>query len=183
MAKFSRTVWLSLLALVSPSVLAAQARIPEGQNKTPKEFIEGFYQWYVPLSFKENATTASDAALKLKRQAFSRQLFSLLRQDSTAQAACGELIGLDFDPFLNTQEPSERYEVGPVAKTGETYRADVYRVERGQRSEKPDVTVEVAQRNGRWVFVDFDYPDGQSLVSVLRSPRPKCTVPRASSRK
>jgi hypothetical protein len=44
---------------------------------------------------------------------FESGLLAALKEDVAAQAAAkGEIVGLDFDPFLNTQDPAESYEVG-----------------------------------------------------------------------
>jgi hypothetical protein len=65
---------------------------------------------------------------------------------------------LDFDPFLNTQDPCERYEVGAATQYQQTYRVPVFSICSGKKGEQPDVTAEVAARGGRWVFINFAYP-------------------------
>jgi hypothetical protein len=101
-------------------------------------------------------------------------LASLLVKDTSAQAKCKELVGLDFDPFLYTQEPSGHYKVGAIRQLGKTYRADVFPAENDKESRKPDVIAEFEKREEHWVFVDFHYPSGSDLITVLRS-RPPCS--------
>jgi hypothetical protein len=41
----------------------------------------------------------------------------------------------------------------------------------GKKHEKTDVVAVVVQKNGRWLFVNFDYPEGRDLLAVLKSLR------------
>ena len=104
-------------------------------------------------------------ALKLKPNAFAAELSRLLRQDSEAQAkVTGEIVGLDFDPLLASQDPSERFVVQNVTRKAGSYRVEVYGISSGQRRE-------VRFNNGHWRFVNFHYDnDGQpdDLVSLLK---------------
>ncbi|MGH9616889.1 MAG: hypothetical protein ACRD28_09125, partial [Acidobacteriaceae bacterium] len=154
----------------------------EGHDSS-RGFVEGFYQWYVPVALSDSATRTWDIALKGRRSDFSPELARLLSEDSAAQAKCEELIGLDFDPLLNTQDAAERYDVGEITHEGQDYRAAIFSVQSGKRSEKPDVNAEFSEQEGHWVFVNFYYPDGTNLLKILKSPRPKCSVPRPASAK
>jgi len=169
--------WLVLLML--PCSLAAQEGSKEG-SKSPREFVQEFYKWYVPKALNSKITRAWDAALKYKSAAFSHELAQLLREDSAAQAKCEELIGIDFDPFLNTQDPANGYEVGEIKQNDKHYRADIYSVESGKRSEKSRVSADIVENKGHWVFVNFFYSDGGDLLKILKTPRSKCEAPRSS---
>jgi hypothetical protein len=160
--------------LALPFLLGAQAKAVKNPSVAPQRFLDEFYQWYTPLTHKNNTTTAWDVAVKLKGKSFSAQLARLLKQDSVAKASCRELIGLDFDPFLNTQDPSQQYKVGNVTRTGETYRADIYRVAAGQQAKKPDLTAEFTKKNDGWMFLNFFYPNGTNLLAILSAPQEKC---------
>lgn len=156
-------------------LLAPQARV-EGRGQAAeavKDFAQGFYSWYVPEALKTEETPAWSVALKYKRSAFSLALFRALKEDSDAQAkASGQIVGLDFDPFLNTQDPCDRYEVGTVTPQNARYRVDIYGVCSGKRNEKPDVVAEVARRDGSWAFTNFLYPAiHRDLLGTLRTLR------------
>jgi hypothetical protein len=168
----------AFVVLLVPVLLGAQIKAPGNPSMAPTKFVEEFYRWYTPLTQKNNTTTTWDIAIKMKGKIFSDQLARLLNQDSIAKAACRELVGLDFDPFLNTQDPSEHYEVGSATRTGRTYRVDIYRVEDGQRAKKPDLTAEIIQKNDSWNFLNFYYSNGSNLLTILRSPQEKCSDPR-----
>lgn len=173
--------WLILLML--PCSLAAQAEGSKEVSKSPREFVQEFYKWYVPKTLDSKMPRAWDVALKYKSAAFSHELAQLLREDSAAQAKCEELIGIDFDPFLNTQDPANGYEVGEIKQNDKHYRADIYSVESGNRNEKSRVSADIVESEGHWVFVIFFHTDGGDLLKVLKTPRPKCEAPRSSGQK
>lgn|SRR5487761_55474 len=165
--------WNLLLLLAIPCSVGAQAKSAQDTHKSAGEFVQQFYDWYVPRALKHNAGPASDLALKYKDRVFSPKLFRALKEDSDAQANVnGPIVGLDFDPFLASQDPAERYEVGKATRKGGSYWVDVYGIWSGKKSEKADVVAEVARTDGRWLFVNFYYPNAASprsgdLLSVL----------------
>jgi hypothetical protein len=85
-----------------------------------------------------------------------------------------EIVGLDFDPFLNTQDPKKNYVVGKAAFQGDRWRVEIFVLTEGKKPANPDVVAEAARRNGRWVFLNFHYgksvsPENENLVSVLQA--------------
>jgi hypothetical protein len=173
----------SLVLLMMPWSLGAQANGSHDVSVSPREFVEGFYKWYAPRALRDNATAAWNIALKFRSSDIGPQLAQLLKEDSTAQARCQELVGLDFDPFLNTQDPAERYEVGKITQKGKHFQAEIYSVQSGERSSKPALNAELSSDSGHWIFVNFHYPDGSDLLTILKSPRPACSVPRVPNNK
>jgi hypothetical protein len=133
---------------------------------------------YLPEVLKANEAPAWNVALKFRREAFSVTLFRALKEDSDAQArASGEIAGLDFDPFLNTQDPCDRYRVGAVASQGAGFRVAIYGMCSGRRDERPVVIAEVERQRGSWVFADFLYPtirtDLLRTLKALKAERQK----------
>jgi hypothetical protein len=104
-----------------------------------------------------------------------------LRIDSEAQArAKGELVGLDFDPFLGSQDPADRYEARHATVNGGTCSVGVWRAsptDTAAKMDKPEAVAELRQQNGRWQFVNFRYsvggPDLLHLLANLRDERRK----------
>jgi hypothetical protein len=143
--------------------------------------VEGFYKWYVS---RIPSNVSWDFALKYRSSAFSPQLLRLLKEDRAAQAACEDIVGLDFDPILNTQDPENRYEVGNITHAGQNYKADIYGVRSGKRSEKSSVIAEFTKGNGHWYFVNFHYETDSStdLLTILKNPE-KCLSPRSPGKK
>jgi hypothetical protein len=167
---------LAILTLVFPS--GAEPQGSATGSTSVRQFVQNFYSWYVPKALDQNESRAWNLALKYKTEDFSPELAKLLSEDSAAQAKCEELVGIDFDPFLNSQDPAQHYEVGLISQDGQHYFADIHSIEGGKRSEHPRVKAEVARSNGRWVFTNFLYLDGTDLLSILKSPRPKCGMTR-----
>ena len=149
------------------------------QTATPasaRDFVRRFYAWYVPQALANHREPSSNIAIREKRNEFSRDLYQALKNDSDAQSkAQGDIVGLDFDPFLNTQDTCKRYDVGNATKAGNAYRAEVFSVCGGKRSPTPDVVAEVQWTDGHWEFVNFIYPDmkdhpeAANLLAVLNA--------------
>ncbi len=163
-----------MLLFAWPSL--AQAKSEAETFRSVRDFVSEFYSWYVPEAVKKHKGPAWDLVLKYKGHTFSAELFRALRDDSRAQARVqGEIVGLDFDPFLNTQDPCESYELGNITRKDHHYRIDLYSVCSGKRSERPSVICEVARTNGNWVFVNFlyenmmkEYPNSANLLATLK---------------
>ena len=158
--------------LLAAFVCSPQNRVQsKGQTaEAAKDFVQGFYNWYVPVTLRDNPVSASDIALRQRPTDFSPVLFRALEEDSKAQAeAQGYIVGIDFDPFLASQDPCDHYDVGTITHQGVGYRVDIYGVCSGKRDEKPDVVAEVTNKDGSWTFTDFLYPATHSdLLGTLR---------------
>jgi hypothetical protein len=157
-----------LLAL--PFSLRAQSGSEANASDSVKKFVQGFYDWYVPKALSSRSEPASNIAIKAKGICFSPELGRKLREDAEAQAkAEGEIVGLDFDPFLGGQDPGRHYSVGKVALKGESYLVEIHRVSSGKPEGELTVTAEVTGKNGQWYFVNFIYPNGHNLLGVLKA--------------
>ncbi len=138
------------------------------------QFVQKFYNWYVA---REKALTKANShkdvmevALKEKRSAFSPELARALDEDVIAsRKSPGEIVGLDFDPILASQEDPERYVVGEVHANGNHYLVDVFGFLEGKKDSKPTVVAELTLKNGQWTFANFHYEgDTSNLVDVLK---------------
>ena len=92
-----------------------------------------------------------------------------------AQArAEGEIDGLDWDPFLNSQDPCNQYEVRKVTKKGLNYLVEILGTGGCEEHTKPDIVAELTQQNGTWVFVNFrdSAGPGDDLLSALKRLHP-----------
>jgi len=153
-----------------PFSVKAQSGSEANASDSVKKFVQGFYDWYVPKAVSSRSAPAWSTAVKEKGSCFSPELGRKLREDSEAQAKDeGEIVGLDFDPFLNGQDPGRHYSVGKVVPKGETYLVEIHRVVAGKPEQKTMVTAEVTGKNGQWHFVNFVYPDGHNLLGVLKA--------------
>ena len=179
--RYTRICCSLALVMVAFSLMA-QTKGPQYADNSPRGFVEGFYSWYVPRALNQDTTSGWRETLRLMRADISPQLAKLLEEDSAAQSKCKDLVSLDFDPFLYTQEPAEHYETASIVQTKTAYRANIYRLEAGPRAQKPDIIAEFTQKDGHWFFVNFIYPGGSDLLTVLKS-RPRCTTSKGTSHK
>ena len=95
--------WYSLILSMVLCLPQAGAQVTARVDKSSREFVDSFYQWYVPRTHSNLPDGFWDSALRYKRSAFSAELFGLLKENADAQARCHDLVGLDFDPFLTTR--------------------------------------------------------------------------------
>lgn len=167
-----------MVCLALPTVFRGQTTT-SGERESLHAFVQGFYDWYVPKALSDSSVPPSEIALKERSSVFGPQLAAALREDYAAQAkAPGEIVGLDFDPFLNTQDPCERYEVGTGTQKGDTYLVDVYAICSGKKSSVADVVAELLPKGNRWEFINFrypnqakQYPNSADLLSILKMQR------------
>lgn len=169
----SHMVALTFLSFYAPAVFA-QGKTPEEIQQSCKKFVQGFYNWYVPSLTKNNNSPTPTIAIANRKSSFDPTLYRKLKDDFDASAkVSGEIVGLDFDPYLNAQDIGDKYVVGKVTpKKSGTYWVEVHSVAGGRRNPKPDVTPELAFRNGKWQFVNFHYgksdiPVNENLISIL----------------
>ncbi|TPM16301.1 hypothetical protein [Mesorhizobium sp. B2-3-5] len=134
---------------------------------TAVQFTQAFYDWYGPAAFK-NADQAYAAAISDHASEFDPRLLEALREDLAAQSkVSGEIVGLDFDPFLFSQDPAEFYQAGKSSNHGGVYSVELHEVVGAKPSTATDVTAQIEIENGSWRFVNFVYPDGNDLLKVL----------------
>jgi hypothetical protein len=146
-------------------------------DQSCRDFVQRFYDWYFLKALDLHAGRPEDLALRYRSAEFSSELVRELREDFKAQDEDpGEIVGLDFDPFLASQDRSEHVVVARVRHKNGSYLVQVYGMSAGTRSER--VVPELVRQNGQWVFVNFHYPDvdhdpakNGDLLSILKSLR------------
>ncbi len=159
-------------------LVSGQAHGQQKADRTAKQscrkFVQSFYDWYV----RATQNTGYEAAVKRRRSAFSPELLRRLNEDLAAQKKVpGEIVGLDFDPFLNAQDIAPKYTVGKVHQKGDRYLVQVFGIWSGKKGEIPSVEPELKRADGRWVFLNFHYhtdkknPANENLLNVLKSLR------------
>lgn len=155
------------------------------------QFVQKFYDWYIvrEKELRDSPKDVMEVAMKEKRSCFSPELLKALQEDVTAaHKSPGEIVGLDFDPILNSQEYPGRYVVAKVHARGDfltprqqspslalsgsgqmlnvAYLVDVFDVRDGKKEAKPTVTPELVSKNGHWIFTNFHY-EKDNLLNVL----------------
>ncbi len=164
MKHFAYVAFFSALALL-------QGGARQDDEKSCKDFVQGFYDWYVPHALADNKGPAWGLALKARESAFTPELLRAIGADLDAQAKSSgdDIVGLDFDPFLNSQDPDKRYVTGAVRLEGERCWVNV----RGNLSGS-HLVAELTRKSGGWGFVNFHYgettgPDDENLLRMLKA--------------
>lgn len=155
--------WILVVSIVTGSSLPSQAQAVQYIRNSCRNFVQQFYDWYVKRP-------EYPRALMYRPSAFSPELSQRLREDHEAQAkAQGDITGLDFDPFLNSQDPAEHYVVAQIKLTGEhACWAEIHRGSPDKMSKATYVAAELVSNVGRWHFVNFYYsvPNSDFSASV-----------------
>jgi hypothetical protein len=162
----------AVCALAAAPWLAAEAPTPASRAQA---FVAAFYAWYQGPSKPQDVA----AVLRAKKDALAPELYRALEADLAASRKNkDEVVGLDFDPFLNTQEDSPALVAGPAVADGSAHRVPV--IEPGGKTR---VTVEVdcaaACRITNLHYPNAPSPDDENLLALLkllardRAPRKK----------
>jgi len=170
-----RTITLCALLLSLACTPLYPQTAPAATETSCRQFVQQFYDWYL-LKAKSSNDRASDLVLKEKSYVLSRELAKQLKEDSAAQnRAKGELVGLDFDPFLNTQDPSfEKCVTGKVVVQAAACRAEVTCNFPGPQGDKSVIKPELTFNGSQWLFVNFHYhfdSGDDNLLNILKGLR------------
>jgi hypothetical protein len=137
----------------------------ETQQTSARNFVQSFYDWYVPIAGAENNEPACAIALQRRPESFSPVLSRAVEKELAAQAAAHEVLHLDFDPILNSQDPAPRFALTKVSHRADHDDIDLDAIYNDHREHA--VTARVKQQDGRWIFTDFLYENGDSLSKLL----------------
>jgi hypothetical protein len=176
----------------SPTPQTAKTKQPETEGaqarneQSCQQFVQDFYNWYVaggPSGGKlRTGARAWDDVLRLRPEALSPDLLGLLKDDLAAsQASPDEIVGLDWDPFLASQDPSSKFSVESLSVQTDHCNAWVEGIENGKKRES--IGPELIRKGESWVFINFHYkgqsPQDENLVSALKMLRDerKKTIP------
>ncbi len=168
-----------MLWLVLGTTATAQSPNRSQAEESCRRFAQQFYNWYVPFTQKRLHMPAFNMALQRRAEVFSPELLQALRTDAQAQARVkGEIVGLDFDPFVGSQDPADHYEARQPTLNGGKCSVGVWRAsptDRAAKLNRPEAVAELKIQNGRWRFVNFRYsiggPDLLRLLANLREER------------
>jgi len=154
------------IALASSVFASAQPSV-----ESCRKFVESFYAWYVPRVQK--TPDLPILALKQKPEAFAPALRSALQADFEASAKVkDDIVGIDYDPFLGSQDLAERYDLRNVAIKNDSCFAEIWGkwpANPGDRQQpRPDAIAELKLDGETWQFVNFSYPyDDMDLMGNL----------------
>jgi hypothetical protein len=161
---------LFLLILCLGQTATAQPQAT--QSSQAIAFVQSFYDWYLPIVNDDKLHEAADnIAIKRRPELFDQTLLRTLQNDAAAQAKSPEyLVGLDYDPFVNTNgDPAPHFKA--IRATGPLVTVVGY----DEQLSKPLVTlnIEVRCKQDHCVIVNIHYPAHNgipkcNLLSILR---------------
>jgi hypothetical protein len=153
----------------------AQQQTELSEAQSCRQFVQDFYNSYFDGLNAEiasrNTTPVEEQIIQQRPAVLAPELSQMLAADREAQKeAPGDIVGLDFDPFLNAQDWEGKYWVNSVNLEDGVCRASVWGIDAGKK--KPVVEPVLKSLNNSWVFTDFFYPEGKqhgdaSLVGTL----------------
>jgi len=163
---------LALLLLAGSAVSAAPPAQGDAKSRA-QTFARSFYDWYTEAGQERNV----EVVLLLKKDVLTPELYEALKADAEVTSkAEGELVGLDFDPFLNAQEAAYAYELGEVVEQAGDFRIPIYGHwgDQARPQKHHDLTAQVRCAADGCRFVNFHYPKSKllldrDLASVLKA--------------
>jgi hypothetical protein len=165
--RYLLTFGVIMLYMVTLSDLKAQTLVNE--KAEAKAFVKKFYDWFLPLSNKpidRKNPVSPIAVLNQRPEYFDEPLRKAILDDAAEKAKHPyELVGLDFDPFLDANDNVLGYKLGNVKQVGNKFWIEI--------SVGDHIIAEVMKADGSWKFTNFFYPNNKqySLLQVLASPR------------
>ena len=170
MRKCRLALFGAVLMVFMPSFSALAQAAPD-QSESCRRFVQDFYSWYVAAWARRdkhgpNSPTPYETIMKERSYLRAPSLLAALKQDdAAAEKNPGEIVGLDFDPYVNAQDFGESYRVGKVSVTGSTCKAAVYSY--WDRRRRDDLVAELDWSQGKWHFANFHYLYDGKLTDLL----------------
>jgi hypothetical protein len=173
-------VWMIMMLLVvSCSNTSKHSVVNDKENA--KVFVQNFYDWYKKL-YNQGVTATDNIGtdaymIKHKPQYLDDSLLNAFIEYYKAEPKeADEIVGLDFDPILDSQDIGWDYQTGKVRQVGDKFFIDIHCDIHGKPKDTilaspPIIVAEVVKNNGQWKFVNFLYPPpegkGEDLLKML----------------
>jgi Protein of unknown function (DUF3828) len=158
-----RTILIAALFLSLQSLAGAGVR---GQQPSAPSAVNSFYRFHLSHNMDFNARN-----IQLRRRWLTPEFYQLLlnkikRQAAYSKAHPDEIPDYDGDPFTDSQEYPDSFQVGLPMASGAVEMIGVTlfwsaRTSRGR--DKRNITVELTQSSGRWLINDIINSEGSSL--------------------
>jgi hypothetical protein len=160
-------ILLAVQAILSFQSHKIQTHRPGSDSASVRKFVQSYYDWYIPVAANEKID-GQILAVVGSVDAFTPGLHHALQEDMVADRHSELLVGLDFDPFLNSQDPPSHYLAGKVAKKGKSWLVQVQIPSIQGSPAATMVTAQVEKMDYGWRFQNFLYPNGGNLLGILR---------------
>lgn len=133
-----------------------------------RAFVVEFYGWY----WKADSTKNIDTVMARHRDWLTADLAALVDFDNACAARAHGECQLEEDPFLASQDPCQRYEVGGALAHGDTIGVSIFGVCDGKRDTVPAVIAMVVPHDSGWQFANFVYPAEKTDLRAILSQKP-----------
>ena len=168
---------VNIIVLSACMVSNANAQAKTDEKENARIFVQRFYDWYTVLynadtPGKIQTVSPEAAALNKKKECFDTALREALIEDNKAQAKADEIVGLDSDPFLASQDNGFAYQTGSVKQVGNKFLVDVHcdligKSRKAILAAEVAVVAEVVKNDGHWIFTNFIYADEKGKTDLL----------------
>lgn len=150
-------VLLGIVASCGRPPGAGLAGSPHGDSASAREYVQGFYDRYLATERTEGGGPAHWRLLG--SDVLDSTLVAALREDSAFgdQRHPGSREGLNFDPFLASQDPCPRYEAIRARSEGPGFHVTVRPLCADSSWQNQGPVVEVSYRDARWRIVNVHY--------------------------
>jgi hypothetical protein len=141
----------------------AATSMAQDSSLAVRQFVQGFFDWYTPIAVSDTGQGPQWWSVLTQADRYlDRALATALRGDSIARLASPERQTreiLNFDPFLNSQDPCGPNEVMEVIRVGSVFRVPI----RSCGARRANMTVEVRAVDGRFRISTVIYNSGRDL--------------------
>ena len=162
------------------TVRAQLALAPTAAQRDAMTWVDGLLRRYVG----QFAPTAQHPAGWTPERIIERDLTPELRAALAADRAAavanpGEIVGLDFDPFVAAQDFCDAgYAARATSSRGDSVYVAVHADCEWGQPLVPDVVYVLLRRDGRWLVADLQFPGQTSLLRLLKSLADERAKPR-----
>lgn len=156
-----------------------QIRIESPRERSSGKFVQEFYNWYIAKGRSSEGSGSTDDVLRFKPNVLSLKLHGMLKEEYAVEAKmnCCADLQLDFDPYINAQDYPPNLEARTATYHDGKCRASVWVTDPPANYNLVDP--ELVLQNGKWVFINFHYPDPETpsdenlidMIIMLRKDR------------
>src|ERR1700761_2569522 len=101
-----------------------QSKPSPGSDASCQAFAQSFFDWYCD-QIRDLRTVNMPALIRAKRDLFTTEFYSYLRAEADAQAKSTEVVDIDMDYFLVSQDPCGKYLAQAPVQEGRVYSVEM----------------------------------------------------------
>jgi len=154
--------WLFTVTVATLSSVFAQSNTP---NSALTDQVTAFYRFH----FTHDMAFTREA-VKTRAAWFTPELLKICASYFASPAVTDQVPIIDGDPFTDSQEYPNGFEIGIPKQFRSTALVPV--TFRWSDGRKVSLSVAVVMQNRKWLINDFKYPDGSSLRSLISKSKP-----------